>query len=73
MRTAKTDQTEWMPKLILSLHCAHKSFCWFGHGVAHLLLTNPFSTHSDLEVVCLQVFCFVLQHKSDILCILYCI
>ena len=31
-RTEKTDQTGRMPRQILSLHCAYKSFCWSCRG-----------------------------------------
>ena len=41
-RTAKTDQTGWMAdaQADLSLHWAHRSFCWFCHVVAHFFCNH---------------------------------
>ena len=35
MRTTKTDQTGWMPRLIC-LCWAYRSFCWFCHAAAQI-------------------------------------
>ena len=37
LRADREDSSDWAyAKAGLSLHCAHKSFCWFYHAVAHV-------------------------------------
>ena len=47
MRTAKTDQTWQMPRLIC-LCWVHRLFCWFCHAQAHL------KRRFDMQSVSLQ-------------------
>ena len=56
MRTSKTDQTGWMPRLSdLSLRWAHLPFCWFCHVVAQILTVNNTNEPGHVSyVICEQ-------------------
>ena len=74
MRTVKTDQTGWMPRLIC-LRCTQGSMQWFFHAAAHML----FGTHiqneeqtkinahtGDEEAVLVDLLCFMEVYEAQI-------
>ena len=74
MRTVKTDQTGWMPRLI-GLRWTQGSMRWFFHAAAHML----FGTHiqneeqtkinahtGDEEAVLVDLLCFMEAYEAQI-------